>query len=137
MQTGRSWLECSRRQPPPWRVLKLGLVCERDTLRLRIQKRLRNMLSAGWADEVAGLLRDGWEEALMAANILGYREVAEFVKGQMTREQMEEEVFIKTCRFAKRQRTWLRAEPRLIALASGEDAYGNICRLIAEQLDGT
>lgn len=136
LQSGRSFLECSKRQPPPWRVLKLGVSPERDLVRERIARRLQRMLEAGWEEEVRTLLAQGWEERLQEANILGYSWVISAVKGECGREAMTEGVFQDTCRFAKRQRTWLRAEPGLVMLPwEAREAQANelLAALLAER----
>ena len=132
LQTGKSWTECSRRQPPPWRIVKFGLLCEREVLRERIRLRLRKMLDEGWVEEVDSLLAGGWEEALRSANILGYAQVMDFVQGRISDEQMREEIFIQTSRFAKRQRTWLRAEPGLLTYPAAEEGLQDIHRTVSD-----
>ncbi|MDO5297707.1 MAG: tRNA (adenosine(37)-N6)-dimethylallyltransferase MiaA [bacterium] len=135
LQTGKSWTECSRRQPPPWRILKFGLVCEREILRERIRLRLQRMLADGWVEEVTSLLSSGWEESLRSANILGYAQVIDFVQERISAEQMREEIFVQTSRFAKRQRTWLRAEPGLMMYPASEEGWEDIRQRVRQSID--
>ncbi len=133
-QTGRSFKESSRRCPPPWRVVKLGLHWSREELNERIGRRLAHMLQAGWIEEVAALIEGGWEERLQKAEILGYGQICDYLHQRLERQQMEEDIRLATCRFAKRQRTWLRAEPNLIQLEGKEQVRAQALELIRSTL---
>ena len=45
-----------------------------------------------------------------ALDSIGYRQILQHLDGKMTREDMEEDIVIRTRQFAKRQRTWFRKE---------------------------
>ena len=106
--------------PPPVACLQY----ERAELHERIHRRIDAMLEAGWIPEVERLLsapRPMGREATQAA---GYREIAEFLKGRCTFDQMREQIRLRTRRLAKHQETWFRglAEVRFFPVRPGDDA---------------
>ena len=73
----------------------------------RIATRLDAMLARGWVEEVTRLMTEIPENA-PAWKASGYRVVAEYVRGGISRDDMRERILIETRRYAKRQRTWFR-----------------------------
>ncbi len=89
-----------------------GVVCRlrlpAEALGQRIERRMRDMLAAGFLDEVAGLLRAGYTPDDPGMNGVGYREMADHLAGGMTLDDAVERTCRATRRYAKRQRTWFR-----------------------------
>ncbi len=88
----------------------------------RINRRTRAMLEAGWLGEVERLVRAGPLHR-QAAEAVGYRQLAEVLAGRMSLPDATEEIKIRTRRYAKQQRTWMkrfRARPGSIVLHAGE-----------------
>ncbi len=105
---------------PPFRVAKIAL--DRGDLKARIAARVDAMFGAGWPDEVRGLLDSGVPESASAFRAIGYRTVAALLRGETSESAARESVTLETHRYAKRQRTWLRSEPRLVPIGVDEDA---------------
>jgi tRNA dimethylallyltransferase len=72
------------------------------------------MFAAGFVDEVRGLHAAGWDTRFRPLRAIGYREVAELLTGRLDEPTARERIWIATRRYAKRQRTWFRAEPGLV-----------------------
>ena len=68
------------------------------------------MLDAGWDEEVRRLLDRGLSVEANSFQAIGYREVAEWVLGRISRQQAEEQIVKATRGFAKRQMTWFARE---------------------------
>jgi tRNA dimethylallyltransferase len=79
----------------------------RPALAGRIEARARDMIAAGWEDEVRQLVRD-IPDGAPAWNATGYRAVRDRVRGTLSRDAMLERIIIDTRQYAKRQRTWFR-----------------------------
>jgi tRNA dimethylallyltransferase len=80
-------------------------------LQARIEQRFRNMLEAGFVDEVRDLYeREDLNAELPALRAVGYRQVWAFLDGRMGYEDMINQAIVATRRYAKRQMTWLRSE---------------------------
>ncbi|MGB3495158.1 MAG: tRNA (adenosine(37)-N6)-dimethylallyltransferase MiaA [Elainellaceae cyanobacterium] len=99
--------------PPPYPVLQLGVDCfEEDGLSRRIEHRTRHMVAQGLVDEVAGLCdRHGTDLPLL--DTLGYREMRQYLAGDGSLEEAIAQTIVHTRQFAKRQRTWFRADPSI------------------------
>jgi tRNA dimethylallyltransferase len=96
----------------PYRLTKLIVAPgDRQLLHARIERRFRNMLAAGFVDEVRALYERGDLNAeLPALRAVGYRQVWAFLAGRMGYEDMVNQAIVATRRYAKRQMTWLRGE---------------------------
>jgi len=94
-------------------VLMLGITMERVALYERIDRRVDAMLEAGLIDEVESLLNDGYSPDLTSLQGLGYKEVVEYLQGACTLDEASARIKRGTRRFAKRQMTWFKREPRI------------------------
>ncbi len=97
---------------PPYRFVKLAVApADRTVLHERIARRFRQMLKQGLVEEVERLRRRGdLDPALPSIRAVGYRQVWQYLEGELSREAMEERGIIATRQLAKRQYTWLRSE---------------------------
>jgi tRNA dimethylallyltransferase len=77
----------------------------------RISKRTEKMLEEGLVQEVRELLDEGYDPGLQAFNTVGYRQVIEYLNGEISKRQMVKDIKTATRRYAKRQITWLRRWP--------------------------
>lgn len=84
-----------------------GIETPREILYDRINKRVDKMLEEGLIDEVKSLL-EKYNFSLTALQGLGYKEVKEYLDGEISYEEMVEKLKIETRRYAKRQLTWFR-----------------------------
>ena len=71
------------------------------------------MWEAGLLDEVAGLAERGLREGVTASRALGYAQALAQLDGTLTGEQAREATVVATRRFARRQRSWFRRDPRI------------------------
>ena len=93
---------------------------DRETLYARIRARVDAMVEAGLFAEVEALLRRGVGPDSTAMQAIGYKEAAAALRGECSREEAVEAVKRESCRYAKRQLTWLRRDPDLIWLPREE-----------------
>jgi tRNA dimethylallyltransferase len=107
-------------QPLPYRIIKLAVApAERSILHQRIAQRFEQMLREGLVEEVESLRQRGdLHLDLPALRAVGYRQVWEFLDGDIGYTEMVERGIIATRQLAKRQFTWLRSEPSLTLLDS-------------------
>jgi tRNA dimethylallyltransferase len=94
----------------PGPVAWIGLSLDRTTHRAWIATRARAQFDAGLIDE-AERLRERFDPGLPAFSAIGYREAWAVLDGRLTREAAIDEDSRRNASFAKRQRTWFRAEP--------------------------
>ena len=96
---------------PP--VIQVGLITERSQLHKRIEQRVYTMMATGWVDEVKRLMVQGLAEAPTASRAIGYRQIMEYIQGKISKEAAIESTIIATRKFARRQETWFKADPRV------------------------
>ncbi len=114
--TGRTLTSHHRehqRERNPLEAIQVALDLPRDTLYRRIDLRVDRMIAGGFVDEVQRLLDAGYGDALERLRSLGYRDFAAYLRGECSFEDALEAMKRNTRRFAKRQLTWFRADPRI------------------------
>jgi tRNA dimethylallyltransferase len=96
--------------------VQIGLTVPRPELDRRIELRVERMWAAGLVAEVRGLAGRGLAEGRTASRALGYAQVLRFLSGEWTEERAKQETVTATRRFARRQESWFRRDPRVIWL---------------------
>jgi tRNA dimethylallyltransferase len=102
-------------------AVQLGVGVGRPELDRRIGVRVDRMWEAGFEAEVRALAAAGLRDGKTAARALGYQQELRALDGEWTSAQAREETARATRRFARRQESWFRRDPRITWLASGED----------------
>ncbi|UMZ73525.1 tRNA (adenosine(37)-N6)-dimethylallyltransferase MiaA [Natranaerofaba carboxydovora] len=97
----------------PYNTLMIGLTKSRDELYDRIEKRVDKMLEKGLVDEVKDLLARGYNKNMTSMQALGYKEIVEYLQGEVTFEETIKLVKKRTKRFAKRQLTWFNRDQNI------------------------
>ncbi|WP_460302323.1 tRNA (adenosine(37)-N6)-dimethylallyltransferase MiaA [Actinocorallia aurea] len=95
------------------RTVQIGLLVPRPELDDRIALRVDRMWEAGLVEEVRALEAEGLREGRTASAALGYAQVLRHLSGEWTEEQAKEETVRATRRFARRQESWFRRDPRI------------------------
>jgi tRNA dimethylallyltransferase len=113
--------------------LKIALSLRRDKLVEIIDARVETMYRSGLVEETAALL-ERFPRTARPFGTIGYKEAAAMVAGEMTRDAAIAETQRRTRAYAKRQMSWLRAEPRMHWLdAEDKGAFPAAMRLIEDQ----
>ena len=92
---------------------QVGVRIDRVTLDARIEQRVRAMFDGGLVAEVEGLLARGLAEGRTASRAIGYREVIAHLRGELGLDEAVERTAAATRRFARRQESWFRRDPRI------------------------
>ncbi|MEU5988544.1 tRNA (adenosine(37)-N6)-dimethylallyltransferase MiaA [Spirillospora sp. NPDC047418] len=115
-------------------ALQIGVGVPREALDGRIALRVQRMWDAGLVDEVRELEKRGLRDGLTAGRALGYAQVLRFLAGEWTEEQAKEDTVRTTRRFARRQESWFRRDPRVRWLPyDAPDLVERALALIAEE----
>jgi tRNA dimethylallyltransferase len=93
-----------------FRILRLGLDPDRAALYARINHRAVQMFEEGLIEETKRLL-DRYGTSAGPLSSLGYKQAAQFLRGELSREQTVQMVQQAHRNYAKRQMTWFRREP--------------------------
>jgi tRNA dimethylallyltransferase len=111
-----------------------GLTMGRDELYARIERRVDAMMEAGLEDEVARLLERDIDPSLPSMQGLGYKEIAGYIRGEYGRNEAIDLLKKNTRRFAKRQYTWFRADPRIVWIDVAGRPPREVSMIIKESL---
>ncbi|MDR0308572.1 MAG: tRNA (adenosine(37)-N6)-dimethylallyltransferase MiaA [Coriobacteriales bacterium] len=94
-------------------VILVGLHLERDMLYQMIEQRVDAMLEAGLLGEVEALVEQGFAQSLTAMQAIGYKELLLHLEGQISLTEAAEQIKQATRRYAKRQISWFKRDPRI------------------------
>ncbi len=114
-------------------ALTIGLELPRDRLYAAIDRRFDLMVAAGLVEEVRALIAAGCRVDTPPMRAIGYRQIAAYLRGEMTLEAAIEIAKRDTRRLAKRQLTWFRRDPE-IAWVDAEAGRGQALTLLSEFL---
>ena len=109
--TGRPltwWQRHGRPEAKPVAIRAVVLELEPEEHRRRLRRRAERMLEAGWREEVQALLAAGHDRASIPFRTIGYAAVAEWIGGEISREDALARILRDTWAYARRQRTWFR-----------------------------
>jgi len=105
---------------PSFESLKIGLNLDRTLLYERINRRVDAMISAGFLDEVKGLLARGYSANLKPMQSIGYRHMVDYIEGRLSWAECVRTMKRDHRRYAKRQLTWFGADAEIIWKAPGQ-----------------
>ncbi len=88
-------------------TLLVGLNYPAEIINPRINSRVRQMMDEGLLAEVSALYEQS-KLGTQAIEALGYRQLVDHLEGKLDLEEALEQIKIRTRRFAKNQRTWLK-----------------------------
>lgn len=91
----------------------ISLNMPRARLYDRINRRVDMMCGQGLFEEVAGLIANGLNRECTAMQALGYKEIAQALAGEVSREEAISNLKQRTRNYAKRQLSWLRRDTRV------------------------
>ncbi|VXB08037.1 tRNA dimethylallyltransferase [Arthrobacter sp. 9AX] len=111
--TGRPFSSFMPRREYFQPAVQVGLSVDRDQLRERLALRVHRMVDNGLLAEVERLDAQGLRQGKTAPRALGYAQFLRVLDGEATVPDAAEETIVATRQFARRQLTWLRADPRI------------------------
>ena len=102
--------EVEREKSSPYNFCYFVLTDDREILYDRINKRVDIMFENGLIEEVANLKTKGYTKDMVSMQGLGYKEILDYLNGEITLEEATYILKRDTRHFAKRQLTWFRRE---------------------------
>ena len=118
---------------PRYDCLQLGLTWPREILEERIERRLRERLTNGMIEEVAGLRARGVSDLRLDKLGLEYRYITRYLRGELgTLDDLRLQLGIAIRQFAKEQLTWFKRDRRIIWLDPFRDYFQEACDRIRE-----
>ncbi len=106
LKTGRPISQHQRKRPPPYHTVLVGLTMPRAKLYERIDRRIDRMMARGLLAEVEGLVEagSGWDQPAMSG--LGYRQLGQYLQGEISLPEAVELIKRETRRFVRQQYNW-------------------------------
>ena len=104
-------------------TVQIGVELPRPELDRRIALRVDLMWESGLVKEVEGLAAAGLREGRTASRALGYQQVLAQLAGECGEQEARDETVRATKRFARRQESWFRRDPRVhwLSRSAAED----------------
>jgi len=125
--TGQPPSQLQRKQAPSFPTLLIGLTRERSELYRRIDRRVDKMIQKGLVEEVEQLLKKDYSPSLPSMSGIGYKQISQFLRGEMTLPEAVDKIKYETHRLARHQYAWFRpSDSRIHWFGAGEaDAKGS------------
>ncbi|MBQ0985482.1 tRNA (adenosine(37)-N6)-dimethylallyltransferase MiaA [Streptomyces sp. F63] len=124
--TGRPFTASLPGPEPVYDTVQIGVDVGRPELDARIAARVDRMWADGLVAEVRELEAAGLREGRTASRALGYQQVLAHLAGECTEEEARTETVRATKRFARRQDSWFRRDPRVHWLSGAADRRGEL-----------
>lgn len=122
-------------QPTPvYSSLTFALTMDRGALYERIDRRVDAMMDQGLVDEVSALVEHGMSDALTSRQAIGYKEIIDALSGLTTMEEAVALIKQRSRRYAKRQLSWCRRDPRTIWIDMDAYSLDQAANFIVERI---
>ncbi|MGB5924548.1 MAG: tRNA (adenosine(37)-N6)-dimethylallyltransferase MiaA [Dehalococcoidia bacterium] len=106
--TGEPPSQLQHKEEPSFSVLVIGLTQERSELYRRIDGRVDRMVQRGLVEEVEHLFNKGYSPSLPSMSGIGYRQIGQFLRGEMTLPEAIDKIKYETHRLVRHQYAWFR-----------------------------
>ncbi len=106
---------------PPTRFVLIGVALPHEVVAGRIEARYHQQMADGFLDETRRLLADPRGLSRTAGQALGYAELAAHLRGDVDLDEAVALAVRRTRRFARRQASWFRRDPRIRWLTADDD----------------
>ncbi|QRQ66370.1 tRNA (adenosine(37)-N6)-dimethylallyltransferase MiaA [Corynebacterium tuberculostearicum] len=116
--------------PPRWGTRLLGLRTTADWLNPRIELRTRQMFERGLIEEVERLQAQGLVADSTAGRAIGYAQVFQAQRGELTWNEAVERTITGTRRYVRRQRSWFNRDKRIVWLDAAGDTTAQALRAL-------
>ena len=116
--------------PPRWGTRLLGLRTTADWLNPRIELRTRQMFERGLIEEVECLQSQGLVADSTAGRAIGYAQVFQAQRGELTWDEAVERTITGTRRYVRRQRSWFNRDKRIMWLDAAGDTTAQALRAL-------
>jgi tRNA dimethylallyltransferase len=99
-----------RKRTPSFESFIIGLTADRSELYRIVDRRVDKMIERGLVGEVEKLLKMGYDLNLPAMSGIGYRQVGQYLNGELSFEEARRKIKTETHRFIRHQYAWFRLD---------------------------
>jgi tRNA dimethylallyltransferase len=104
--TGQQPSQLQRKEAPGFPILLIGLTQARSELYRRIDWRVDKMIQMGLVEEVEQLLKKGYSPSLPSMSGIGYKQIGQFLRDEMTLPEAIDKIKYETHQLARHQYAW-------------------------------
>ena len=115
--------------------LIIGINIERSNSDQLIMLRIKKMLENGWINEVKSLLDSGIKIDSAPMRSIGYREVAEYIKNNLSKDELEEKIYTSTRKLMRHQDNWFKKSDKRIKWINFSNSFSEADIIIKEWLE--
>ena len=134
-KTGQAFSRLGRKTSPAFTPFIIGLTAERLELYRIVDRRVDDMIERGLIREVENLLKLGYDFSLPSMSGIGYRQIGQYLRGELTLEAAIQKIKTETHRFIRHQYAWFRlADKRIHWFDIGHTEDSMIEKALAEFL---
>jgi tRNA dimethylallyltransferase len=105
---GIPFSQLQRKTAPPYHNLIIGLTMDRQELYRRVDLRVDEMIKNELVDEVKKLIEMGYDLTIPAMSGIGYRQIGQFLSGQLSLAETVQQMKYETHRYIRQQYLWFR-----------------------------
>lgn len=111
--TGTPFSHLQQKRPIPFALHIIGLNTDRALLYERADRRVDEMVTLGLVQEVERLVESGYNWSLPSMSGLGYRQIGQYLRGEMSLADAVQRLKFDTHDFIRRQLVWFRPDQRI------------------------
>jgi tRNA dimethylallyltransferase len=132
-KTKKTFSQLGYKEAPTYDSFIIGLTTDRAELYRMVDKRVDEMMERGFVDEVEHLLKMGYDLNLPAMSGIGYRQIGQYLRGELTLEDTKQQIKSETHRFIRHQYAWFRlADERIHWFDIGHQESSEIERALSD-----
>jgi tRNA dimethylallyltransferase len=131
--TDLKFSQLQEKQAPSFQSLIIGLTANRIELYRRADERVDSMIKHGFVEEVKTLIKMGYNFSLPAMSSIGYREIGQFIQGEMTLDEAVYKIKTGTHRFIRHQYAWFRLKDERIKWFDVESEFEGEIEQVMEE----
>jgi tRNA dimethylallyltransferase len=134
-RAGRAFSQLGDKIPPDFIPFIIGLTAERSELYRIVDRRVDTMIEQGFAAEVENLLQKGYRLDLPSMSGIGYRQIGQFLNGELALAEAVRKIKTETHRFIRHQYAWFRlSDEKIHWFGVGREVYPEIENTLVEFL---
>lgn len=121
----------TREEKPQYNFLKIGVKIKPGKLKERIKKRLIARFKAGMIKEVERLRKSGLSWKKLDNFGLEYRFISRYLRGIISKKEMEEKLEQEIWKYSKRQMTWFKKDKEIKWVEKENEAFGLVKKFLS------
>jgi tRNA dimethylallyltransferase len=131
-RTGKAFSRLGRKKTPAFAPFIIGLTTDRAELYRMVDRRVDEMIEGGLVREVENLQKMGFSLDLPSMSGIGYRQMGQFIRGELALEEAKNKMKIETHRFIRHQYAWFRRDdPKIHWFDIRHQPEGEIERMLS------